>query len=191
MGMTIAPRLHVLLARRALIGLIIRRGPSRHVCTIGWNRGDDTFTLGQWLTGRIYERRCDLSPDGRHVIYFAMNGKWDSEAKGSWTAVSRVPYLKAVGLWPKGDCWNGGGLFVDDRTVWLNDGRSHEELIAPDGLCTTDSDPRDNPSFVSPRPGPRRDSVARFRGTALDQRRLWGRSSAPGLSMARWAASVR
>jgi cytochrome bd-type quinol oxidase subunit 2 len=30
--------------------------------------------VGQWLKGRIYERRSDLSPDGKHLIYFAMNG---------------------------------------------------------------------------------------------------------------------
>src|SRR6267378_7912415 len=56
-------RLHVLLAREAKIGLVIRRGPSKSVCTVLWNRERDTFKLGQWMRGRIYERRCDLSPD--------------------------------------------------------------------------------------------------------------------------------
>jgi hypothetical protein len=115
-------RLHVLLAREAPLGLVIRRGPSKHVCTIGWERRRDEFQLGQWLRGRIYERRSDLSPDGKHLIYFAMNGKWSSEARGSWTAVSRVPYLKALALSPKGDCWHGGGLFTGRRSYWLNAG---------------------------------------------------------------------
>jgi hypothetical protein len=118
-------RLHVLLARNAKIGLVIRRGPSKSVCTMLWNRQRDTFKLGQWLRGRIYERRCDLSPDGKHLIYFAMNGKMESETKGAWTAISRVPYLKAVSLFAKGDCWNGGGLFLSDREFWLNDGYGH------------------------------------------------------------------
>src|SRR5437667_11968152 len=56
-------RLHVLFAREAKIGLVIRRGPSKSVCTVLWNRERDTFKLGQWMRGRIYERRCDLSPD--------------------------------------------------------------------------------------------------------------------------------
>ena len=42
--------------------------------------------------------------DSKSLIYFAMNGRWQSETKGSWTAISRVPYLKAVGLYAKGDC---------------------------------------------------------------------------------------
>jgi hypothetical protein len=121
-------RIHVLLARDAKIGLVIRRGPSKSVCAILWNRKRDTFKLGQWMRGRIYERRSDLSPDGRHFIYFAMNGRWESEAKGAWTAISRVPYLKALNLYAKGDCWHGGGLFVSDREFWLNDGHGHTQL---------------------------------------------------------------
>lgn len=97
-------RLHVLLAQDAKVGLVIRRGPSKLVCTVLWNRERNTFKLGQWMRGRIYERRSDLSPDGKHFIYFAMNGKWESETKGAWTAISRVPYLNALALYAKGDC---------------------------------------------------------------------------------------
>ena len=121
-------RLHVLLARDAPVGLVIRRGPSKQVCTVLWNRKNDRFELGQWLKGRIYERRCDLSPDGKHFIYFAMNGRWHSEVKGSWTAISRTPYLKAIALLSKGDCWHGGGLFTRNYRYWLNDGCGHEEF---------------------------------------------------------------
>jgi hypothetical protein len=113
-------RVHPILARKARTAVIIRRGPSKSVCTMLWDRRNDTFKLGQWLRGRIYERRCDLSPDGRHFIYFAMNGQWDGPVKGSWTAISRTPYLKALALWPWGDCWNGGGLFLSDNRFWLN-----------------------------------------------------------------------
>ncbi len=115
-------RIHVLLASDAPLGLVIRRGPSKRVATILWNRRSDEFQLGQCLKGRIYERRSDLSPDGKHWIYFAMNGQWESEAKGSWTAVARAPYLKALGMFPKGDCWNGGGLWTSNNEYWLNGG---------------------------------------------------------------------
>lgn len=118
-------RLHVLLARESTAAVVIRRGPSRHTAVIGWDRKTDRFKIGQWLYGRIYERRCDLSPDGRHLIYFAMNGRWSSSARGSWTAISKAPYLKALALYAKGDCWNGGGLFVSSQAYWLNDGCGH------------------------------------------------------------------
>ncbi len=121
-------RLHVLLARDAPVGVVIRRGPARHVAVLGWDRRRDRFELGQWLYGRIYEQRSDISPDGRHLIYFAMNGRWGSRAKGSWTAVSRAPYLKALALWAKGDCWQGGGLFLSARKYWLNGACMHQLL---------------------------------------------------------------
>jgi len=122
------PRLHVILAREAATALIFRRGPSKSVCTILWDRKRDTFRVGQWMRGRIYERRADLSPDGRFLIYFAMNGKLDTETKGSWTAISKAPWLKAIVLLGKGECWHGGGLFTGDRQYWLNDGYGHRVM---------------------------------------------------------------
>lgn len=119
------PRIHVLLASHAPVGLVIRRGPSKCVATLLWDRRCDEFQLGQWLKGRIYERRSDLSPDGKYAIYFAMNGKWSSESRGSWTAISRAPYLKAIAFFPKGDCWHGGGLWTGKNTYWLNDDSGH------------------------------------------------------------------
>jgi hypothetical protein len=129
MSVAFPPRLHVLLARDAPQAVVIRRGPSKTVCIVGWDRRTDQFKVGQWMRGRIYERRADLSPDGRHMIYFAMNGRWETKVRGSWSAISRAPYLKALALWAKGDCWNGGGLFVDERRYWLNDGCGHVPLL--------------------------------------------------------------
>jgi hypothetical protein len=126
MQSNIPARIHVLMARDASTAVVVRRGPSRHTALIGWDRKTDKFRLGQWLCGRIYERRSDLSPDGKHLIYFAMNGHWKSSVKGSWTAISRAPYLKAVSLFAKGDCWHGGGLFQTSVDYWLNDGYGHE-----------------------------------------------------------------
>lgn len=118
---TVSARVHIILARAVDTAIVIRRGPSKQTCILGWGRSTDRVQLGQWLKGRIYERRCDLSPNGRHFIYFAMNGQWASPSKGSWSAISRAPYLKALTFLPKGDCWEGGGLFFDDREYWLND----------------------------------------------------------------------
>lgn len=174
----IPARLHVILAREAPTALIFRRGPSGKVASIGWNLEKDTFSLGQWLSGRIYEYRCDLSPNGKYLIYFAANWKVGDSAEkrieellrkkgfggfpdnlsdqASWekyfdkmgkmqekirkeyknemdkllaspdyknstyTAISKAPYLKAVDLWFNGSAWNGGGLFISNRKVWLN-----------------------------------------------------------------------
>jgi hypothetical protein len=112
-----AARLWVLRARKAPIAAVFRRGPSRQVQLIKWNLDDDTFEYGHWFKGRIYERRCDLSPAGTLLIYFAATHK---EPLRSWTAISKVPWLTALALWPKGDGWNGGGYFVGPYEIHLD-----------------------------------------------------------------------
>jgi len=109
-------RLWVILAREAPVAVVFRRGPSRHVRLIKWNLDSDTFEHGQWLQGRIYERRCDLSPSGSLLIYFAATYKKPLQ---SWTAISKPPRLTAVALWPKGDGWNGGGWFTGSDEIHL------------------------------------------------------------------------
>lgn len=169
----IPARIHVILAREAPKAVVFRRGPSNQVCTLGWDLETDTFTMGQWLKGRIYEYRSDLSPDGELMIYFAVDyrhpdtiqqlaeqfreekfgpregNRFSDESyetfirqmeevnlskahkldqfaatpeasSPSWTAISRAPYLKALDLWFNGTAWNGGGLFMDNKKVWLN-----------------------------------------------------------------------
>src|SRR5438094_7956154 len=96
MSARVPARLHVLLASEAAVGVVLRRGPANAVCSVLWDRKKDTFEIGQWLRARSYERRADLSPDGRHLIYFAMNGRWTSEARGSCTASARAPWLKGA-----------------------------------------------------------------------------------------------
>lgn len=138
-----AARIHILFARESSYAVVIRRGPSKHVCTVGWDRDDNSFSVGQWLKGRIYGRRSDLSPDGKHMIYFAMNGRWESETRGSWTAISKAPYLKAIGLWGKGDCWNGGGVFLSNSNYWINRGYGHIPLLIPEELTESEEYPFD------------------------------------------------
>jgi hypothetical protein len=110
-------RIHFIVARKAPVAVVFRRGPSRQVEILKWDLTTDELVAGQWLKGRIYERRCDLSPAGDFLIYFA--AKYETALR-TWTAISRPPYLTALALWPKGDAWGGGGLFDSDRRIRLN-----------------------------------------------------------------------
>jgi hypothetical protein len=121
---TPAPRLHLLQARSADVAVVFRRGPSKWVEVVRWDTARDGLARGHWFHGRIYERRSDLSPDGELLVYFASkySGRTlaDREYTATWTAVSRPPWLTALALWPKGDCWWGGGLFLGERRLLLN-----------------------------------------------------------------------
>ena len=114
----VAARLHVLLARDAPFAVILRRGPSKQVCSIGWNLHDDTFKVGQWLKGRVYERLCDLSPDGRYLLYYATKHRVVDGGWLEYTVLSRAPYLKALKIW-KGE-GSYGGTFIDKDHFALN-----------------------------------------------------------------------
>lgn len=128
-------RLYALIARDARRAVVFRRGPSKQVLVLVWNLKDDALVPGQWFKGRIHERRCDLSPDGELLAYFAAKHRGPF---GTWTAVSRPPYLTALALWPKGDTWGGGALFEDGRSLALNHRSGHMELAegfaVPTGL---------------------------------------------------------
>ncbi len=137
-------RLYVILARAAPVAVVFRRGPARRVQIVKWSTDTDTFEEGQWFHGRIYERRCDLSPDGSRLVYFAqkINPRTMASSYGiSWTAISTLPFLTALALWPKGDCWSGGGLFKSDWSLLLNhsslDATPHPEHLPPKRLRVT------------------------------------------------------
>jgi hypothetical protein len=87
-----------------------------------WDRDTDQFTPGQWFKGKIYPDRSDISPDGRHMIYFAMGGaSWAiPKTDGTWTAISRVPSLTALALWQEGGTRGGGGMFTSNNSYWLD-----------------------------------------------------------------------
>ncbi len=112
-------RLYVLVARESDKAIIIRRGPAKHTCTLLWDRTNNTISVGQWFKGQFYERRADISPDGRHWIYFAAKSGTRREFD-AWTAVARSPWLKAIAFYPQSGTWCGGGLFNTNNKYWQN-----------------------------------------------------------------------
>lgn len=121
-----APRLHVIPATGCSLALVLRRGPSRQVASLLWDRASGAVTMGQWMKGRIYEHRSDISPDGRHLIVFAGDGqRW-------WTAISRAPWLRAITFLPQDHTWHGGGAFDAEGRVFFN-GQAAPDVL-PDKL---------------------------------------------------------
>src|SRR5262245_35255774 len=55
-------RLYVLLARKAPIAVVFRRGPTKWTELIQWRTDTDTFAEGHSFHGRSYARRCGPSP---------------------------------------------------------------------------------------------------------------------------------
>ena len=131
----VPPRLHAILARDRRHAVVIARVRHRLTATIGWDLRHDTFEVGQYVRATLAALRSDLSPDGKHFVYFALDGRRSERGKTlAYTAVSRRPWLKALDFYPAGDTWYGGGLFVDDDHVWLNGVEKHPEARTTSGL---------------------------------------------------------
>ena len=64
-------RVQAILAREAATAVVFRCGPANKTAVIGWDLKTDTFKVWQWFCGSFYGYRSDLSPDGKHLIYFA------------------------------------------------------------------------------------------------------------------------
>ena len=128
-------RLFVMLAREAPVGVIFRRGPSEWTQIIKWNTDSDTFEYGAWFHGKIYPERCDISPDGTKLIYFAANFTQAQRNKDfpiTWTAVSKLPWLTALSVWPNSSgTYFGGGVFDTNTKIWVNQNMwARNDLVA-------------------------------------------------------------
>jgi hypothetical protein len=120
MSKEVPARISVIPSPKSSRAIILRRGPTRHVAVIGWDRETDEIKLGQWLKGTIYPAQSDLSPDGEHFVYFAGNAKLSNESGGWWTAVSKYPYLHATHFAGQSGTHYEGGAFLPDGTLFLN-----------------------------------------------------------------------
>lgn len=146
--MSTAPliRLHLFFATENDRAVILRQGPSRQYRMILWHRDTDRFEDGQWIRNRIYHDCCALSPDGRHFLYFILDGKWNSDTMGSYSVLSRPPYWTALSLFPQGDTWTGHCLFLDKThyfawggpdIIGRDEGLARVTFGEPDKGCTT------------------------------------------------------
>lgn len=127
----------MLLARKAPVAVVMRRGPTKWWHLTLWNTDRDHFTSGQWFRGSLYPAKCDLSPDGQLFSYFA--GKYSARARDrgyddTWIAVSRPPYFTALALWPVGDTFGGQTMFTDDGTLHVGSLKPHHPDHPPGRL---------------------------------------------------------
>jgi hypothetical protein len=142
-----ACRIDGIIATEANHAVIFRRGPSRLCQLLLWDLNSDVVLPGQWLQGRVYTKRCDVSPDGRRLIIAAANYARSHRGRNKlplpdiglsdgWTAVSRPPHFTALAIWFTGCAWNGGGIWVGNDELWVNRCRVdwHESRSPSPGL---------------------------------------------------------
>jgi hypothetical protein len=83
-----------------------------------WDLRTPAYEPGAWLRGTIYPQRCDVSPDGRWLAYFALKASAGWALGSTYIAISNLPWLAAVAAWATDGTWTRGVRFVEDRSVW-------------------------------------------------------------------------
>lgn len=116
---TVPPRLHVLQAAAADRAVIIARVRSKLYAFQLWNQSTNQRSKLFWYHGRVYEWRCDLSHDGKHVAFFATVPRPSEQVYGI-TGVCRAPWGAPMFRWQQPHSTCGGGVFTDPRTLHVN-----------------------------------------------------------------------
>jgi hypothetical protein len=76
-----------------------------------------SYEPGAWLRGTLYPQRCDVSPDGEWLCYFALQPSATWELGWTYVALSRLPWLHALAAWRTDGTWTRGAHFVPDPSV--------------------------------------------------------------------------
>jgi len=121
--------LHLLLCEESDSAVIVRIGPRRVSCLVDWDRSKDTFRVGPWFHARVYAKACSLSPDGKHVLIYAMDGHWDTPNCGAWFTLLSVPDFKLLAEFPIGDLYGAFAGFIDSQQYWVRKSRENKEIL--------------------------------------------------------------
>lgn len=105
------PRIYCIMAVEAPIVAVFRRGPTIWSHVGQWDLARLRYEPGAWLRGRIFPRRCDLSPDGRLLSYFAHKPSATWELGETYVVVSKVPWLTALHAFATCGTWTRGYFF--------------------------------------------------------------------------------
>jgi hypothetical protein len=110
-----SPRLYAMIASRAPVAVVFRRGPTDWWQVSRWHLESGDLEAGAWFHGTLYPRRCDLSPDGQFLYYFALKGGPGDFLGGIYSAVSKAPWLSALAAWAEMGTWSRGYHFAAGR----------------------------------------------------------------------------
>ncbi|MDI1448997.1 hypothetical protein [Polyangium sp. 6x1] len=105
------PRIYILRASQAPRALIFVTHRQKCWSLHLWDLEAQRVEPGGMFFGTLYPRRCDLSPDGRYLLYFAMKAPGDPDWPHQFSGLSRAPWLACVLAWREAGTWTRGMFF--------------------------------------------------------------------------------
>ena len=110
----IPPRIYCIPATQAPVVAVFRRGPTNWAHIGRWDLAEKCYEPGAWLSGRLFPRRSDLSPDGQYLCYFAHQPSATWEHGEAYVALSKLPWLTALHAFATCGTWTQGYYFTEE-----------------------------------------------------------------------------
>jgi hypothetical protein len=107
------PRLYVVRAAAAPIAAVFCRISNQRWRVLRWDLRDDQISAGASFRGKLYPRRCTLSPDGALLAYHALTGQVPSPWH-TFFAISKLPWLTALAAWTTIGTWTAARHIRND-----------------------------------------------------------------------------
>jgi len=122
-------RIHLIAARKAPTIAILQRKRSKLFHVIAIDTEALRITEGSWFRGKLYPMRCDVSFDGKFMVYLAMGASGKT-----WNGICQLPWLTTLIDAENTGTWFGGGYFASGRVLrtngWqLTDTVSHQATV--------------------------------------------------------------
>ncbi|HEU5102546.1 MAG TPA: hypothetical protein VFU22_26160 [Roseiflexaceae bacterium] len=108
-------RLHLLVAKKAPTVVILQRKRAKLFHVVLVDAKKRRIEHGSWFRGKLYMLRCDVSFDGRYMVYMAMGSNGNT-----WNGVCRLPWLTTLTEADNMGSWFGGGYFADKKLLRTN-----------------------------------------------------------------------
>lgn len=100
------PRLYAIVARKSPWAVVFRRGPSKWFHIFRWDLESGALEDGVWLHDMVYPRRCDLSDDGRLLVFYMRATV--GETNDVFAGFLSLPAFQVRLHWLEGDTWGRG-----------------------------------------------------------------------------------
>lgn len=106
-------RIDGLIASEANLAVLIRRAPGRWVRLYTWSFDDDVVVAGDWIRGRVYSHRADVSSNGRYLAVFI----WGIPgANHDAIVICNPPSATPVAKWNVDGSYGGAGIWESNES---------------------------------------------------------------------------
>ncbi len=137
-------RVHLLAARAAPVIVILQRKARERFHVITLDTETHAINEGSWFRGMLHPLDCDVSFDGKFMIYRATGGSYP---RASWSGVCRLPWLKTLVHVEsrEGPAGAGGGFFSAPNELKTHLWSHKEKIFSTDDIPFTIERDEKNP----------------------------------------------